>query len=95
MRSRMEALQSKFPEVADVRGRGAMQACELVQRDSIEPNAELAKAVAKHCADNAVLVLVTGTFGNVLRFLPPLTMSDELLNEAFDVLEEAFEKALS
>ncbi len=95
MRSRMEALQSKFPEVADVRGRGAMQACELVQRDSIEPNAELAKAVAKHCADNAVLVLVTGTFGNVLRFLPPLTMSDELLNDAFDVLEEAFEKALS
>ena len=95
MRSRMEALQSKFPEVADVRGRGAMQACELVQRDSIEPNAELAKAVAKHCADNAVLVLVTGTFGNVLRFLPPLTMSDELLNEAFDVLEEGFEKALS
>ncbi|MDK7749616.1 4-aminobutyrate--2-oxoglutarate transaminase [Brevibacterium sp. UMB10442] len=95
MRSRMEALQSKFPEVADVRGRGAMQACELVQRDSIEPNADLAKAVAKHCADNAVLVLVTGTFGNVLRFLPPLTMSDELLNEAFDVLEEAFEKALS
>lgn len=95
MRSRMEALQSKFPEVADVRGRGAMQACELVQRDSIEPNAELAKAVAKYCADNAVLVLVTGTFGNVLRFLPPLTMSDELLNDAFDVLEEAFEKALS
>ena len=95
MRSRMEALQSKFPEVADVRGRGAMQACELVQRDSIEPNPDLAKAVAKHCADNAVLVLVTGTFGNVLRFLPPLTMSDELLNEAFDVLEEAFEKALS
>ncbi|EFG48483.1 4-aminobutyrate transaminase [Brevibacterium mcbrellneri ATCC 49030] len=95
MRSRMEALQSKFPEVADVRGRGAMQACELVQRDSIEPNPNLAKAVAKHCADNAVLVLVTGTFGNVLRFLPPLTMSDELLNEAFDVLEEAFEKALS
>ena len=95
MRSRMEALQSKFPEVADVRGRGAMQACELVQRDSIEPNAELAKAVAKYCADNAVLVLVTGTFGNVLRFLPPLTMSDELLNDAFDVLEEALEKALS
>lgn len=95
LRARLEKLQAAHPEVADVRGRGAMQACELVQRDSVEPNPDLAKAVAKYAADNAVLVLVTGTFGNVLRFLPPLTMSDELLNEAFDVLEEAFDKALA
>jgi 4-aminobutyrate aminotransferase/(S)-3-amino-2-methylpropionate transaminase len=39
-------------------------------------------------------VLVTGTFGNVLRFLPPLTISDALLEEAFDVLEEGFARAL-
>lgn len=91
---RMTKLQSKHPEVGDVRGRGAMQAIELVKADSIEPNAELASKVAKHCADNAVLVLVTGTFGNVLRFLPPLTISDELLSEAFDVLEEAFDAVL-
>lgn len=92
---RIEALQAKHPEIGDVRGRGAMQAIELVQRDSIDPNPGLAKAIADHAAANAVLVLVTGTFGNVLRFLPPLSISDELLNEAFDVLEDGFEKALA
>lgn len=91
---RVEALQAKHPEIGNARGRGAMQAIELVQRDSIDPNPELAKAVADHAAANAVLVLVTGTFGNVLRFLPPLTISDALLEEAFDVLEEGFAKAL-
>ncbi len=91
---RCERLQAQFPEVGDVRGRGAMQAVELVRRDSLEPNPELAKAVAQHAGANAVLVLVTGTFGNVLRFLPPLTISDALLHEAFDVLEEGFAAAL-
>ena len=91
---RVEALQSKHPEIGHARGRGAMQAIELVQRDSIDPNPELAKAVADHAAANAVLVLVTGTFGNVLRFLPPLTISDALLEEAFDVLEKGFAQAL-
>ncbi|HLS33708.1 MAG TPA: aminotransferase class III-fold pyridoxal phosphate-dependent enzyme, partial [Brevibacterium sp.] len=92
---RVEALQAKHPEIGDVRGRGAMQAIELVQRDSIDPNPGLAKAIADHAAAHAVLVLVTGTFGNVLRFLPPLSISDELLNEAFDVLEEGFAQALA
>ncbi|WP_040364637.1 4-aminobutyrate--2-oxoglutarate transaminase [Brevibacterium senegalense] len=91
---RVEALQAKHPEIGHARGRGAMQAIELVQRDSIDPNPELAKAVADHAAANAVLVLVTGTFGNVLRFLPPLTISDALLEEAFDVLEKGFAQAL-
>jgi 4-aminobutyrate aminotransferase/(S)-3-amino-2-methylpropionate transaminase len=91
---RVEALQAKHPEIGHVRGRGAMQAIELVQRDTIDPHPELAKAVAGHAAANAVLVLVTGTYGNVLRFLPPLTISDALLEEAFDVLEEGFTQAL-
>jgi 4-aminobutyrate aminotransferase/(S)-3-amino-2-methylpropionate transaminase len=91
---RVEALQAKHPEIGHARGRGAMQAIELVRRDSIDPNPDLAKAVADHAAANAVLVLVTGTFGNVLRFLPPLTISDALLEEAFDVLEEGFARAL-
>ena len=91
---RVEALQAKHPEIGHVRGRGAMQAIELVQRDTIDPHPELAQAVAGHAAANAVLVLVTGTYGNVLRFLPPLTISDALLEEAFDVLEEGFAQAL-
>ncbi|MDN5657409.1 4-aminobutyrate--2-oxoglutarate transaminase [Brevibacterium sandarakinum] len=86
---RLTKLQGKYPEVGDVRGRGAMIAAEFVQRDSIDPNPDLVKKIADHCAKNGVLVLTTGTFGNILRFLPPLTISDALLNEAFDVIEEA------
>ncbi|MDN5806631.1 MAG: 4-aminobutyrate--2-oxoglutarate transaminase [Brevibacterium sp.] len=86
---RLEKLQAKYPEVGDVRGRGAMIAAEFVQRDSIDPNPDLVKKVADYCAKNGVLVLTTGTYGNILRFLPPLTISDGLLNEAFDVIEEA------
>ncbi|SMX97464.1 MULTISPECIES: 4-aminobutyrate--2-oxoglutarate transaminase [unclassified Brevibacterium] len=86
---RLTKLQGKYPEVGDVRGRGAMIAAEFVQHDSIDPNPDLVKKIADHCAKNGVLVLTTGTFGNILRFLPPLTISDELLNDAFDVIDEA------
>ncbi|WP_349829624.1 4-aminobutyrate--2-oxoglutarate transaminase [Brevibacterium litoralis] len=92
---RVTKLQGRFPQIGDIRGRGAMQAIELVQKDSLDPAPEIATAIVKHCADNAVLVLSTGTFGNVLRFLPPLTISDSLLNEAFDVIAEGLEKALA
>ncbi|GAA4283150.1 4-aminobutyrate--2-oxoglutarate transaminase [Brevibacterium daeguense] len=95
MVDRLTRLQSKHSEIGDLRGRGAMQAVELVSGDSHEPNPALAKAVAEHAAKNAVLVLVTGTYGNVLRFLPPLDISDELMADAFDVLEEAFAQALA
>ena len=90
---RMTKIQSAHPEIGDIRGRGAMQAVELVDAESSEPKPELAKAVADYAAKNGVLVLVTGTFGNVLRFLPPLSISDELLADAFDVLEAAFDEA--
>jgi 4-aminobutyrate aminotransferase/(S)-3-amino-2-methylpropionate transaminase len=84
---RLTKLQSKYPEIGDIRGRGAMIAAEIVEHDSIEPNADLTKKLAEYCAKNGVVVLTTGTFGNILRFLPPLTISDELLHDAFDVIE--------
>ncbi|MGO2648747.1 MAG: aminotransferase class III-fold pyridoxal phosphate-dependent enzyme, partial [Brevibacterium aurantiacum] len=84
---RLTKLQCSYPEVGDIRGRGAMIAAEFVQHDSIDPNPDLVKKIADYCANNGVLVLTTGTFGNILRFLPPLTISDELLNEAFDVID--------
>lgn len=92
---RLTKLQSKYPEVGDVRGRGAMIAAEFVAHDSIEPNPDLVKKIADYCAQHGVLVLTTGTFGNILRFLPPLTISDELLSEAFDIIEEAIAAAVA
>ncbi|AEF36377.1 4-aminobutyrate aminotransferase GabT [Mycolicibacter sinensis] len=83
---RLGRLQADDDRVADVRGRGAMIAVELVRRDSTEPDAELTKALASACHRAGVIVLTCGTFGNVLRLLPPLTISDELLAEGLDVL---------
>ena len=91
---RLVKLQDTYPEIGDIRGRGAMVAAEFVGRDLIDPNPELVKDLAAYAAKNGVLVLTTGTFGNVLRFLPPLTISDELLNDAFDVLEAGLAELL-
>ena len=76
--------------IGDIRGHGAMIAVELVLPGTREPNREAVAALARHCHRNGVLVLTAGTYGNVLRFLPPLTISDELLTEAFAVLRAGF-----
>ncbi|WP_461187470.1 4-aminobutyrate--2-oxoglutarate transaminase [Arthrobacter sp. Z4-13] len=75
--------------IGDVRGRGAMLAIELVQAGSKEPNPELTKAVAAACLKEGVIILTCGTFGNVIRLLPPLVITDELLNDGLDVLAAA------
>ena len=76
--------------IGDIRGRGAMIAIELVKPGTQEPNVELLGKVVRYCHESGVLVITAGSYGNVLRFLPPLSISDELLNEAMDVLAEAF-----
>jgi 4-aminobutyrate aminotransferase/(S)-3-amino-2-methylpropionate transaminase len=75
--------------IGDVRGRGAMLAIELVQPGSKEPNPELTKAVAAACLKEGVIILTCGTYGNVIRLLPPLVITDELLNDGLDVLAAA------
>ena len=84
------AMQKKYPAIGEVRGRGAMIAIELVQPGSKEPNGELLGKVVKYSQSKGVLFLTAGTYGNVLRFLPPLVISDDLVKEAMNVLEEAF-----
>ncbi len=76
--------------IGEVRGRGAMIAAELVKPGSRDPNPDAVAAVSRYCHDHGVLTLTAGTFGNVLRFLPPLTISDDLLHEALGVLADAF-----
>ncbi|HEY0402380.1 MAG TPA: aminotransferase class III-fold pyridoxal phosphate-dependent enzyme, partial [Blastococcus sp.] len=90
MLPRLRALQERFPTIGDVRGRGAMIAVELVRPGTLEPDAELAGRVARACHAEGVVVLTAGTYGNVLRFLPPLVIGKDLLTEALDVLEAAF-----
>jgi 4-aminobutyrate aminotransferase/(S)-3-amino-2-methylpropionate transaminase len=90
IRRRLEAIAGDHPTIADIRGRGAMMAIELVKPGTLDPDAARATAVAAYCHAHGVVVLTCGTWGNVFRFLPPLSISDELLDEAFDVVAEAF-----
>jgi len=90
MTARLRAMQSSYPVIGDVRGRGAMIAVELVGSDGMTPDPDLTKRIAAACHQDGVLVLTAGSYGNVLRFLPPLVISDELLDDALGVLEKAF-----
>jgi 4-aminobutyrate aminotransferase/(S)-3-amino-2-methylpropionate transaminase len=87
---RLRKLAETYPVIGDVRGRGAMLAVELVRPGTLEPDSAAAAAVAKACHANGMIVLTCGTFGNVLRFLPPLVIGQPLLAEGMSILEEAF-----
>lgn len=89
MKDRLHRMQADDERIGDVRGRGAMIAVELVKPGGTEPDAELTKALCAAAHAKGVIVLSCGTYGNVLRFLPPLAISDDLLNEALDILAEA------
>jgi 4-aminobutyrate aminotransferase/(S)-3-amino-2-methylpropionate transaminase len=86
MKDRLQALQASDDRIGDVRGRGAMIAVEFIHPDTAEPDAKLTNTLAARAHAAGVIVLTAGTFGNVIRFLPPLSISDELLNEGLDVL---------
>jgi len=79
-------LQAGDDRIGDVRGRGAMIAVELVKSGTADPDAALAKKLATAAHSAGVIVLTCGMFGNIIRLLPPLTISDELLTEGVDVL---------
>jgi 4-aminobutyrate aminotransferase/(S)-3-amino-2-methylpropionate transaminase len=89
MLDRLHRIQAADDRVGDVRGRGAMIAVELVRPGSTEPDPALAQEVATAAHEQGVITLTCGTYGNVLRFLPPLTISDALLAEGLDVVAAA------
>ncbi len=90
IRGRMEALQKDLPIIGDVRGLGAMQAIELVRdRKTKEPAVEETKKIIAFARDRGVLLLSAGSYANVLRFLPPVNMPMDALDEALAVIEQA------
>jgi len=91
---RLEALQAGFPAIGDIRGRGAMQAIELVQPETLEPDPGAAVLIAAECLRAGVIVLTCGTWGNVIRLLPPLIIGEELLTDSLDVLSKVVTTAL-
>ena len=90
---RLRQMQERHPGIGDIRGRGAMIAIEVVQPGTLTPDPETVQRVAKACHAQGVVVLTCGTYGNVIRLLPPLTIPDALLLEGLDVLDAAFAAA--
>jgi len=90
MASTLAELAGAHPVIGEVRGRGAMLAAELVKPGGIEPNPAATAKVAKACHEAGLVVLSCGTYRNVLRFLPPLVIGDQLLAEGLSILGDAF-----
>ena len=92
---RLQQLAAKYEQIGDVRGRGAMLAVELVNgAGDLTPNSALTGKVTAYCHAQGLVTLTAGTYGNVLRFLPPLAIGDDLLGEGLDIVEQAFAAAL-
>jgi 4-aminobutyrate aminotransferase/(S)-3-amino-2-methylpropionate transaminase len=93
VRAHLEPLLDSVPVVAEVRGRGAMLAVEFADPITLAPRADVAKAVAAACHAAGVLILVCGTYGNVIRLLPPLVIGTGLLEDGLRVLSAAITRA--
>ncbi|MBX3067738.1 MAG: 4-aminobutyrate--2-oxoglutarate transaminase [Microbacteriaceae bacterium] len=93
LRPQLERLKSKYDIIGDIRGKGAMIAIEFVQpgtgATSKLPNAQAVASISKFAFEHGVILLTAGTYGNVIRFLPSLAVSDELLLDSIGVIEEA------
>jgi 4-aminobutyrate aminotransferase / (S)-3-amino-2-methylpropionate transaminase / 5-aminovalerate transaminase len=89
LRTGLIELQKKYGIIGDVRGIGAMQAIELVVPGTREPNSAALGTIVSYAAQQGVLLLTAGTHNNVLRFLPSIAISDEMLREGLGVLDEA------
>jgi 4-aminobutyrate aminotransferase/(S)-3-amino-2-methylpropionate transaminase len=93
--ARLHALQQTLPGIGDVRGRGAMMAMELVRPGTLEPDPEATRRIVAACHRAGVVVLSCGTYGNVIRLLPPLVIEDALLGDGLDVLSAAATEVLT
>jgi 4-aminobutyrate aminotransferase/(S)-3-amino-2-methylpropionate transaminase len=88
--SRLKGLQARFPQIGDVRGLGAMVAIELVKnRRADTPDPDLTKALVQAAGKRGLVILACGMYGNVIRFLAPLTISDALLKEGMNLFEQS------
>ena len=90
MLPRLHKLAETYPVIADVRGRGAMLAIELTRPGTLDPDPATTTAVSRACHQAGLVTLTCGTFGNVIRFLPPLVIGEDLLDEGLSILEDAF-----
>jgi 4-aminobutyrate aminotransferase/(S)-3-amino-2-methylpropionate transaminase len=92
---RLRKIAARDPRIAEVRGRGAMIAVELVSPGTLTPDPAATAAVSAACHRAGLLTLTCGTYGNVLRFLPPLVIDEPTLARGLDLLDAAFASTAS
>jgi 4-aminobutyrate aminotransferase len=89
LKARLAGLQPRVPEIAEVRGPGSMVAVEFLQPGTHTPAAEFTRQVQEQALARGLVLLICGMYGNVIRFLYPLTIEDDLFDEAMAQLEAA------
>jgi len=92
---RFNSWKDKYPVVGDVRGIGVMLGIEFVKdKTTKEPNSELVTRLVQECVSSGLIIESAGSYGNVIRFLSPLVITDQQLVAGFDILEKAIEKCI-
>ena len=89
MSDELNKMKAKHAIIGEVRGRGAMQAIELIIPGGTEPNTAALGKIVKYCQEKGVLILTAGTYSNVIRLIPPLVIPEDLLLEGLSILDEA------
>ena len=93
LKQRLEALRDDVPEIVDIRGPGFMNAVEFNDVKTKLPSAEFANTVRLKALDKGLILLTCGVYGNVIRFLAPITIQDNVMTEALDILEDSIRAA--
>ena len=95
VKAKLSALQAAVPQIADVRGPGAMVAVEFCKPGGTEPDADFTKRVQARALERGLLLLVCGVYSNVVRFLFPLTIQDTVFDEAMAILEDVLKESVA
>ncbi|MER8724651.1 4-aminobutyrate--2-oxoglutarate transaminase [Mesorhizobium sp. M1027] len=93
LKQRLQSIRDEAPEIVDIRGPGFMNAVEFNDVTKGLPSPELANAVRLKALDKGLILLTCGVYGNVIRFLAPITIQDGVMNEALDILESSIREA--
>lgn len=91
LKQRLESIRARTPEMVDIRGPGFMVAAEFNTADGSAPNPDMANAIRAEALSRGLLLLTCGVHGNVIRFLAPITIQDEIMTEAMDILEASID----
>ncbi|MBR0557801.1 4-aminobutyrate--2-oxoglutarate transaminase [Ciceribacter sp. L1K23] len=87
LKQRLESLRAEVSQISDIRGPGFMVAVEFGQPGAVKPNADFTNAVRLKALEKGLILLTCGVYGNVVRFLAPITIQDQVFNEALDIIE--------